>query len=638
MNLYILKNFNNYTERKIKGYQTLTNYLPFLITNGEILNVNFNNNDGIYTEQVVMCDFDNLGFPDYLLVCDDEYNIVSRWFILNVSRQRSGKWRLELKHDLVYDNISSVVKNPNTLIKRGYASVNSPAIFNNEDNFTFNQIKESETYLKQFDILDEGFDCFLIAYIPKDEFGVEKHIVVRGKEQGGTYSDDYLELFMPNDTAGYSHTEDTPFEIIGVPFKHNWIDNQEDDTLTLNVYDSYPRMFDGLVDTGTMKVKEIYQFFQKLGGFAYDVQVVPYAPFKKTNFRKVAVNNIDFSYDFYEPAEFVSGLEFYYIQSTNPNNHNLLIKALPLICFTTSNFSFLGDLSIAGNYDPIGFKKIQSKNYRLVSPDYNSITELNKRFNYAISNNTINCGFTSFNAVCKLQPIQPFIYVEPDFRGLNYGNYYDNRGMLCNYNFSIAQTSDKWSEFLLNNKNYMLSFNRGVKRLNEQKTFASVSAGIGILGSTMQGASAGAKMGGGTGAVIGGAIGLAEGAYNFGETLYRSSANIQDYKDNFRWSCGNIQAMADNLNKISSLVPTNKIFPLIESYNCLYEEEVNFDNYLRLNGMTINLVGKIEDYYDSTYNFIQCSMIKFPSCSCTGAMLEELNKELDGGLFFESIS
>ena len=80
------------------------------------------------------------------------------------------------------------------------------------------------------------------------------------------------------------------------------------------------------------------------------------------------------------------------------------------------------------------------------------------------------------------------------------------------------------------------------------------------------------------------------------------------------------------------------MFPIIETYECLGEELTNFDNYLKLNGMTINMVGKIEDYYDSTYNYIEGVMIKFPSCSCTADMLNEINKELDSGLFFEVIS
>ena len=325
MNLYILQNFNNYTERKCKGYQALSSYLIYVI--GTSSNVNFNPNDGKYTDQVVMCDFDTLGYPDYLVVCDDSDEIVSRWFIINVERAREGKWRLFLKHDLVYDNVVDVVKNENTLIKRGYAPITSPAIFNNEDNFSFNQIKKSETYLQQFNIADNGFDCFLIAYIPKNEFGAEDTIVIRGKEQGGTYSDDYLDLKMPDEDYRYTHTEDVPFEIIGVPFKHNWIDSPGNDTLTINIYDSMPNMFDGLEATGTMSVNELLQSFQKLGSFAYDIQVVPYSGFTSSNFRKVSANNIDFSYSAYNGG---MAMGYYQIRKQDSNNHNNTTIAIPL--------------------------------------------------------------------------------------------------------------------------------------------------------------------------------------------------------------------------------------------------------------------------------------------------------------------
>lgn len=636
MNLYILQNFNNYTERKVKGYSTYASYSSYII--GSSLNVNFNNNDGIYTEQVVMCDFDTLGFPDYLLVCDDSNNIVSRWFILNVNRERSGKWRLELKHDLVYDNIYNIVNNPNTLIRKGYAPIDSPSLFNLED-FNFNEIKSDEKYLKYYD--KTSFDCFLIAYLPKT-WGTSDYEIELKKD---------VKLILPRASSNYVNTwetSDVPYDIYGIPFKSSWISNMTSEMIKYKVVNSDGTDISSCQTSGVdgANILNVFKLFSLLGVYAYDLQIVPFTSINNNNIYNSGEDLIcKLDYTALPSAFYDSDIQVPTIASYGVSDN--LIYNIPLVNIPKAIFNYsINSTAISDEdiYYSHSFKYLQEKKYRLVSPDYSSIVELNRQLNSSLlydsveDKDYIKSGFPTFNISCRLQPIQPYIYIEPVYKGLNGDNYLDTRGLLCNYNFSIVQTSDKWAEFLLNNKNYLNTFNQEVKNLEIKKTQSIIGGVSNVIGSTASGAGAGTLVAPGVGTAVGAIAGLATGVYNMAENIYNSNRAIANYKRSFKWSCENIQAMPNSLNKISSLVNSNKIFPIIEIYDCLSDEKTNFYNYIVLNGMTIDMVGKIKDYWGGVFfPYVEAVMMRFPSCSATANMLNEINKELDSGLFFEVI-
>lgn len=646
MNLYILQNFNNYTERKIKGYQNITNYLYYVI--GQCNNVNFNPNDGIYTDYVACnLDLESLGYPDYLLVCDDSNNIISRWFILNTTRLRESKWRLDLRHDLVYDNVYNVVNNENTLIKKGYANLTSISLFNRED-FNFNEIKTSESYLKYYN--NTNFDCFLVAYLPKT-FGSNDDSI----ELSSNFSK--LELRLPK--SGWVITEqtnDAPFDIYAIPFKSSWVYRLDNEFIKYKIVDSRGVEIANAKSNGSQGLlsRDLFNFFSYLGSYAYDLQIIPFTSIDNNNVYmdedtlviKETYNTQGIIYDKVKVPTIL-----WLAEEGTPEEYEMLEIPMALVRSSTFNYT-ISSPAIQDNttYNPVDIKKLQNEKFRLISPDYSSAIELNRDFNSEFDQDNegniyIRYGFPDFYIHCKLQPIQPYIYIEPKFKFiLNGNNFTDTRGMLCNYNFSIAQTSDKWAEFLLNNKNYLNTFNQEVKNLEIKKTQSIIGGTSNIVGTTAGGAASGAIMGSvipgvGTavGAVVGGVAGLLTGAYNMGENIYNTNRAIGNYKRSFKWSCENIKAMPNTLNKVSTIVNSNKIFPIIERYVSHAQEKDNFDKYLRLNGMTIDMVGPIKNYWNNTYNYIEAAMIRFPQCSCTANQLNEINKELDSGLFFESI-
>ena len=154
MNLYILK-YNNYYNRTIKKEDSLTDYLQYQLGN-VIQGVAFNPGDGVATQQVVNLTEDQIG--DYLLTVNEYNEIDSRWFILDCRRERTGQYTLTLRRDLVADNYSTIISAP-CFIEKATLDDSDPMIYNSED-MTFNQIKTSETPLK-----DETGCPWIVGYI-----------------------------------------------------------------------------------------------------------------------------------------------------------------------------------------------------------------------------------------------------------------------------------------------------------------------------------------------------------------------------------------------------------------------------------------------------------------------------------------
>ena len=111
---------------------------------------------------------------------------------------------------------------------------------------------------------------------------------------------------------------------------------------------------------------------------------------------------------------------------------------------------------------------------------------------------------------------------------------------------------------------------------------------------------AGGMTGGATGAVIGGVLGagasLAGGIADLNMQSGLHNEALDFARDNFGFQLGNIKALPNTLNKVSSIVANSKLFPFVEYYTCTKEEREAFDNKIKYNGMTIGRIGKIEDF------------------------------------------
>lgn len=204
MDLYFL-NFNNYYNRTIKFYNSINGYQQ----NGEflgepLLGCSFNPNDSTDTTHVVNRTQEEIG--DYMLaVLGDE--IISRWFILEARRERTGQYTLLLRRDLFADSYTDVIQAP-AFIEKATLNDDDPMIFNSED-MTFNQIKMDEVPLK-----DETNSAWVVGYIPRDSFPEEKTIEAKVLLQDS--ADITIDDLRNWDYWQYSQ---------GTPFKGNYVNN-----------------------------------------------------------------------------------------------------------------------------------------------------------------------------------------------------------------------------------------------------------------------------------------------------------------------------------------------------------------------------------------------------------------------------
>lgn len=155
--IYLLK-YNNYYNRLVKKYDTIQEYAAYILQSKT--GVNFNPNDGVNTELV----FNGIGtlLGDYLIsVNSDSKAIESRWFIMDSVRLCAKQYRLILRRDLLADYYDSVIDSP-CFIEKATLKDTDPFIFNSE-NMTFDQIKTSETLLK-----DKSRGAWVVGYIPRD--------------------------------------------------------------------------------------------------------------------------------------------------------------------------------------------------------------------------------------------------------------------------------------------------------------------------------------------------------------------------------------------------------------------------------------------------------------------------------------
>ena len=183
MNILFLRGFNNYFNRVVKKYSTLDGYQNNSASYVSFANINFNPNDGVVTELVlgnesqkennIPLDWENIGTPDYC-VCFEQTTIpgtppvttstiLSRWFVLESERLRSGQYRLALKRDVVAEHFDTIKESPCFIEKGIVNSVDNPLLFNKES-MTYNQIKTDEILLK-----DDTQCGWIVGYIPKNK-------------------------------------------------------------------------------------------------------------------------------------------------------------------------------------------------------------------------------------------------------------------------------------------------------------------------------------------------------------------------------------------------------------------------------------------------------------------------------------
>ena len=208
--IYAYKNFNNYYNRIVKG-QDINNINDFTAAYGDYDYCqtstvdNFNENDGVYTSHILGVQNNPYnGDCSYILVCRDNINIDSKWFIVDQNFNCFGQYKLTLYRDVITENWNNIL-NADGYIERGIVSDSSPYIYNKE-NITTNQIKKQEILLR-----DQYHCAWIVGYIAKNtalkditfnydtvyDYSVQAYNDIKTTIQANPSTDYYYPLSVP---------------------------------------------------------------------------------------------------------------------------------------------------------------------------------------------------------------------------------------------------------------------------------------------------------------------------------------------------------------------------------------------------------------------------------------------------------
>ena len=269
--------------------------------------------------------------------------------------------------------------------------------------------------------------------------------------------------------------------------------------------------------------------------------------------------------------------------------------------------------------------------YRLNSPNYNAA------FDFTLTKNDNSVDF--FNVDCTYKPFDPYIHVNPNFKGLYGKDWDDARGLICSGDFSISLVTNNFENYKLNNKNYQQIFNREIQNMDRLHVIDRTNKIISDSFQTAQGITqfaGGLASGNAISAVSGGINALAAGTKLVtGITQGNKKHNEQrSFKtDMFNYELGNVQAIPNALAKNTAFTFNNKLFPFIEFYSCTDVEKEAIKEKIKYNSMTVMKVGTIGQYMNYTEQFIKGQVIRLPDVIDDAHIANEIYNEINKGVF-----
>ena len=285
----------------------------------------------------------------------------------------------------------------------------------------------------------------------------------------------------------------------------------------------------------------------------------------------------------------------------------------------------------------------ETKLVRLCSPNWGSM------FEFSLAKNN---GVSKFNIDYTYKPCQPYIHINPDFKNLYGQDWDDARGLILGGDFSIQTADSAWIEYMNNNKNYQAIFNRQIENMDvnnqialEKANFQGITGMIGgIIGGGAGGSMMGLKNTGSYGAIAGAVAGTAYGTavselgyVKSMDWLRRSQEEAKDYAtDMYGYQLGNIQAKPNTLARTEALTNNNKIWPVIEIYDCTDVEKTNLIEKIRYNGMTIMALGKLADYdYSVDFNrvYVKGQLVRLDTINDDFHVIDAIYQEVNKGFF-----
>lgn len=381
--------------------------------------------------------------------------------------------------------------------------------------------------------------------------------------------------------------EDAPYKMFCIPYYHYKVTTNPRYQVSLDG-STYLYCDEDLMMSWAMSISE--EFADNL----YDLQILPYCPLSNWRGRSGTTNAAVWAVDKTEHVDYE-----YLTETISGTTYS---RGIVFFCDVSTKEQILdsNDYKITVNDYKISN---ETEFCRLCSPNYASVFEFSPAKNNGVEGYTVRYTY---------KPYQPFINVAPIFGRLYGQDFKDNRGLICSGEFSLPRVTDLWKQYQLQNKNYLLAFDRQIENMEVQygwqRTQNIVNVVTGTLQGGVSGAAAGGMAGGPMGAVAGAVVGTAASLGGgiadlaMQDSLHNEAVDFS--KDQFGFQLGNIKALPNTLNKVSSIVANSKFFPFVEFYSCTPEERVALENKIKYNGMSIGRIGQISDFLnpaDTTY-------------------------------------
>ena len=269
--------------------------------------------------------------------------------------------------------------------------------------------------------------------------------------------------------------------------------------------------------------------------------------------------------------------------------------------------------------------------YRLNSPNYNAA------FDFTLTKNDNSVDF--FNVDCTYKPFDPYIHVNPNFKGLYGKDWDDARGLICSGDFSISLVTNNFENYKLNNKNYQQIFNREIQNMDRLHKIDRTSQIVSDAASLVQ---SGGQLAGGIvsknpSSIISGSTATAAGVANLTTNIVQGNKKHNEQRsfktDMFNYELGNVQAIPNALAKNTAFTFNNKLFPFIEFYSCTDVEKEALKEKIKYNSMTVMKVGTIGQYMNYTEQFIKGQVIRLPDVIDDAHIANEIYNEINKGVF-----
>lgn len=391
-------------------------------------------------------------------------------------------------------------------------------------------------------------------------------------------------------SSNRNHLVDNPYDMFVIPYSDDMVYEVNSTSYNANK---------------NMAINLAQAICQASGSSLYDIQIVPYCPFNVPTSPSIDFSLVNSQAIYLDADNSVCGYYFWASKSSGELTINENRE----------------ELTLSG--DSYSYKEItQLRQYFLCSPNKESVYEFNPAMNKGITEWKISYDYRPFSSYIKVQPNWNYLYAlnTSTFNGMT-----DQRGLLYNGNYSVTQLSNAWNEYVNSNKNYQAIFDTEIKTQISQNQLQNKAyeETIGIRSYNLNPVKA-----------VMNVIGMEREIDFMRET---QSIDINARRQLFNYQLDNIKSQPNTIRKMTSINTDFRIFPFVEVYDTTPQDKQNFDNLIRWNGMTVMVMGFMEEYLqDNTETFFQASVVRFTDfigVENDYTLVSDINNELEMGLY-----